>query len=418
MARYGPAMMHLPKTLLRLLLARRMPRVLLPGLLLPGLLSLAACDDAEEAPAPQQVRDMAPPDRGLDDASVMGEIDARAPEMLDQAVMPDQAVEPDQAMDAMPNDAAPADAAPMTDMGAPDQGPDAGSPPAPSPVYDPGPFEVRRDRLAEGMSGAPRAMDVYQPVDAPAAPVILWQHGFLLDVALYSDLLTHVASHGFVVVAPQMYPADNIPIGKPTAAEEAATAATILGWIANGLADVVDAPLDGAAPGIAGHSRGGKVTWLLMIEDAARARAIAGVDPVDGQGGPFGGEPRALDNEIDFGGAPTLVLGTGLGAMPVNAFAPACAPEGDAHVRFYDRTSAPIWHGVATAHGHNDMLNDDGCGLLCTACLEGPDRASMRRYVAGQLVAHFSASLRGDADAAAVLTQPAGAPLPATAENR
>jgi pimeloyl-ACP methyl ester carboxylesterase len=184
------------------------------------------------------------------------------------------------------------------------------------------------------------------------------------------------------------------------------------------LPDLVDAPLDGQAPGIAGHSRGGKVTWLMMIDDAARARAIAGVDPVDGQGGPFGGEARALDNAIDFGGVPSLVLGTGLGPMPINAFAPACAPEGDAHARFYARTSPPVWHGVATAHGHNDMLNDDGCGFLCAACLEGPDRASMRRYVAGQLVAHFGAALKGDAAARAVLTMPDAAPLPATAESR
>ncbi|MGK0360878.1 MAG: chlorophyllase [Bradymonadia bacterium] len=388
------------------------------GALLVG--GLWACDDGGSG-APDT------PDMNteqLDQGRTGGQLDATVQDAGDARPSIDQALPDANAPDAVADLGQP-DGAGLTDSGATDSGAiddgvaaDQGPPPALSPVYDPGPYAVERLRVAEGMSDAPRAMDVYQPVDAPAAPVIVWQHGFLLDVALYSDMLTHVASHGFVVVAPQMYAADNNPIGKPSAVDEAATAARVIAWVDSALVDVVAAAVDGEAPGVAGHSRGGKVIWLLMLEDATQARAIAGVDPVDGQGGPFGGEARALDSEIDFGGVPTLVLGTGLGGMPVNAFAPACAPVGDAHARFYERTSAPVWHGVATDHGHNDMLNDDGCGFLCSACVEGPDRASMRRYVAGQLVAHFSAALRGDAMARAVLEAPAAAPLPATAEDR
>ena len=280
-----------------------MKRLILGCALLAG--GLWACDDggATATTMDADVRDMA------DDAMVIiGQSDARpvdgaiadAAPAIDQAV-PDATVGDTGVVDAGGSDARASDdgVGPALDQGAAvDQGP----PVMAAAVYDTGPFAVAQTRLAEGMSGAPRALDVYAPVDAPAAPVIVWQHGFLLDVALYSDMLTHLASHGFVVVAPQMYPADNLPFGKPTSAEEAATAATILDWVSADLADVVDGPLDQRAPGIAGHSRGGKVTWLLMIEDASRARAIAGVDPVDGQGGPLGGEARALDSAIDFGG--------------------------------------------------------------------------------------------------------------------
>ncbi|MCB9523410.1 MAG: hypothetical protein H6702_08505 [Myxococcales bacterium] len=345
------------------------------------------------APADAQPRDQALPDQ--------------AP--LDQAPPPDAGPPADMAAEDMlapdlaPPDAEPADMAPL---------PPAGS------VYDPGPYEVRRARVDQGAEGAPKAAEIYEPVGAAQAPVVLWQHGFLLDVGLYTDLLTHLASHGFVVVAPQMYPADGIPLGKPTAAEEAAAAQQVLAWIDDGLGDLVDVPLAPGAPGIAGHSRGGKVTWLLLSAGADRARAIAGVDPVDGQGGPLGGEARVLDLDLDFGGIPKLIIGTGLGRESVGFLSPACAPEGDAHVRFYTRTPGPIWHGVATDFGHNDMLDDD-CGLLCLACPRGPEpRTPMRRYVAGQLVALFRAALMGDVDAFGWLEDAEAAPLAATAERR
>ncbi len=333
--------------------------------------------------------------------------------VADQALPDAEAA--DGALDAAEPDAAAPDAA-APDAAAPDQG---GPPPPATPIYDPGPLAVTQQRVEAGEAGAPVAAEIFSPdTDAPS-PVVLFQHGFLMDVRWHRDLLTHVASHGFVVVAPQMYAADGLPIGKPTAAQEAADAAQVLGWIDDGLAAVIDTPLDGAAPGIAGHSRGGKVTWLMMAQNANRARAIAGIDPVDGQGGPLGGEARVLDNNLDFGGVPALVLGTGLGSMPLNLFSPACAPEGDAHVRFYTRTSSPVWHGVATAHGHNDLLDDDAmCGLVCLACAAGPDRASMRRYVAGQLVALFRGALMGDDAAFALLEDADAAPLPATVERR
>ncbi len=81
-------------------------------------------------------------------------------------------------------------------------------------------------------------------------------------------------------------------LGNPSAVEEAALAADVIDWLPENLGRLtgVEARMDGL--GLAGHSRGGKIAWLLLKEDPNRAQAIAGVDPVDGTGGPLGDEAR------------------------------------------------------------------------------------------------------------------------------
>uniref|UniRef100_M8BAW6 Chlorophyllase-2, chloroplastic n=1 Tax=Aegilops tauschii TaxID=37682 RepID=M8BAW6_AEGTA len=52
----------------------------------------------------------------------------------------------------------------------------------------------------------PKPLLVAAPCDAGEYPVVLFLHGYLCNNYFYSQLLHHVASHGFIVIAPQTPP--------------------------------------------------------------------------------------------------------------------------------------------------------------------------------------------------------------------
>jgi chlorophyllase len=285
--------------------------------------------------------------------------------------------------------------------------------------YEIGSLTVGRMQIDQGQSEAPVPIIIFYPQEPGAYAVVVFQHGFLMAAAYYSEILAHRASQGFIVAAPQMYEAGGLPIGKPSTPEEAALAVQVLDWLRDNLGALVGVTARTDLLGYAGHSRGGKVSWLLLKQDSSRARAVAGVDPVDGTGGPMGGEDRVIQGSFGFP-FPSFVLGTGLGPISSGPLQPACAPEGDNHVQFYDASASPAWHTVATEQGHLDMLDaaTPGCGMECTACLTGPDKAGMRLLTGGSLAAFFRGSLQGDGSAYGWLLDTASAPVPVVMESK
>lgn len=286
--------------------------------------------------------------------------------------------------------------------------------------FAPGPLAVESYEITEAEDGPPVALRIFAPTSPGRYALVQFQHGFLLANDWYQGLLLHLASHGFVVVAPQMYAADGIPLEKPTAYEEAETALAVHDWLRDVFAPGSALPIQADRFGLAGHSRGGKVVWAVLREQPALALAAAGVDPVDGEGGPLGGEERVLADGHTLA-VPTLVLGTGLGPEAGEGlFAGACAPAGDNHEQFWAATGSPAWHVVATEHGHMDMLDelDDECGLICDVCLAGPDPDEMRRLTAGLLAALFRLTLQRDTTARAYLEDPTLMPAAVTLESR
>lgn len=276
-------------------------------------------------------------------------------------------------------------------------------------VYETGELTVTR----QDISDAPVDVLIITPEEDGEYPVVVFQHGFLMANTHYGDLLQHVASHGFVVVAPQMYEAGGLPVGTPSTEEEAEAASELYDWVATDLDAHVDVDVRADLLGLAGHSRGAKVIWWSLGEDERSVDAVAGVDPVDGTGGPLGGEPRVLDNPVEID-APVLILGTGLGSESAGGgFGQACAPEGENYEEFFAASSAPAWQVVAPDYGHLDMLDDDptGCGFECGACVDGDSREPMRRLTAGMLVALFRAGLQGDDSALAILADESAAPV-------
>ncbi|RJO71534.1 MAG: hypothetical protein C4523_04180 [Myxococcales bacterium] len=285
--------------------------------------------------------------------------------------------------------------------------------------YQPGPLAVNRIAVAQGQDDAPVAFLIFAPATAGEYAVVVFQHGFLMANSHYSQMLTHLASHGFVVVAPQMYAPGGLPIGKPSTPEEAALAAQLYAWLPDHLSALAGVTARTDRLGLAGHSRGGKVIWSVLKADPSLAQAVAGADPVDGQGGPLGGEQRVIDGPFDFP-FPSLVIGARLGSQSGGPLQPACAPDGDNHVQFYGASASPAYHVVAEEYGHLDMLDDapQGCGLECSACPAGPSRAPMRNLTAGQLAAFFAWALDGRDDGLPPLASADLAPIRVTMENK
>lgn len=50
----------------------------------------------------------------------------------------------------------------------------------------------------------PKGLLVATPVEEGEYPVVMLLHGYLLYNSFYSQLMLHVSSHGFIVIAPQV----------------------------------------------------------------------------------------------------------------------------------------------------------------------------------------------------------------------
>lgn len=274
--------------------------------------------------------------------------------------------------------------------------------------YTPGPLSIRRIQLDACDYGSPQPLLIFAPVSPAAYPVVVFQHGFLGKNSDYGELLRHLAGHGFVVVAPQMYAGLGVAFGNPRPPEEARRAARVLGWLPVGLPAALGYVPDVRRLGLAGHSRGGQVCWLLLAARPSRVLAAAAIDPVDGAE-PRGNRTWAAEEPLSFSG-PALVIGTGLGGR--------CAPAGQNHEQFYAVCRSPAWHVVVPHQGHTDMLNEGPAMLGRLMCDGGPDRAGMRRLTAGLLVALFRSALQGDESAYAYLSDPSSAVLEVVVERR
>ena len=50
----------------------------------------------------------------------------------------------------------------------------------------------------------PKPLLIATPSETGEFPLLIFLHGYLLYNSFYSQLLQHVASHGFIVIAPQV----------------------------------------------------------------------------------------------------------------------------------------------------------------------------------------------------------------------
>ncbi|BFI30444.1 chlorophyllase [Marchantia polymorpha subsp. ruderalis] len=266
----------------------------------------------------------------------------------------------------------------------------------------------------------PRPLLIAAPKTAGSYPVILFQHGYTMKNTFYSQMLKHIASHGFIVVAPQMY-----IFAGADATGEIISAGSVLDWFSVGLQDAISqrvpsvkADLKRAA--VVGHSRGGKVVFGIatgVCNTSLKISALVGIDPVDGTGVGHQTKPPILQyspHSLDLK-IPTLIIGAGLGSVGRFLF-PACAPKGVNHEAFFSDSASPAFHFVAPDYGHMDYLDDVCPGaqgwIAACLCKNGQAREPMRRFSAGIVVAFLQAALLQDSSQlATAILEPSLAPV-------
>ncbi|CAI5475797.1 unnamed protein product [Closterium sp. Yama58-4] len=289
-------------------------------------------------------------------------------------------------------------------------------------------------------------------------PVVVFQHGFASQNYFYSDLLSRIASHGYIVVAPQMY---SILAGFDTL-PEMRDAVKVINWLHTNLHALIHARIKPAALAaaraaeravkkgtgdgaderageeaavaqpdwsrfvLAGHSRGGKVTFGILrklVGEVLRStkqqhglveaklpvpiKAAILFDPVDGTAFKAT-NPPTLTHQPDsislVNNPPVLVIGSGLGPIPRGGKSPSdkgypCAPENLGHKVFFSDLVGPAYHFSVPECGHADFY-DDNLGpiygpLFSKVCNNGPAREPMRVAAGGLAVAFLKAVVGG-----------------------
>jgi predicted dienelactone hydrolase len=70
--------------------------------------------------------------------------------------------------------------------------------------YDNGPYTVQNVPLTVRIAQSLRFLWIAVPTVEGKFPVVQFQHGFDVRNACYSRIISHVASYGFIVIAPQV----------------------------------------------------------------------------------------------------------------------------------------------------------------------------------------------------------------------
>ncbi|MFM2163056.1 MAG: hypothetical protein RLZZ383_2568 [Pseudomonadota bacterium] len=273
-----------------------------------------------------------------------------------------------------------------------------------APFEDPtgaGPYDVARTDVALDLDiergGLPSTLpaSLYVPDrGGEALPVVLFHHGFATSPTAYHATLTHLASHGFVVLAPTF---DSGFTNTRTHAGLAEDAAAIFTWLQQN-ALPTDASLALEAFGQFGHSRGGKAALLTAATDT-RVGGTFTVDPVDA-GPPFGSFDAADFPSVAPELAPAIagaVAQLGAGRGPEGAV--PCAPSGENYAAYWDAYAPGARQIVAERAGHTDVLDacaDGTGGTTCTLCPPGDDPAATAALARGAAVAFFAQALEGD----------------------
>lgn len=279
------------------------------------------------------------------------------------------------------------------------------------------------------MLGAPAATqaavrDARPAVDATAgvAPTVVFSHGFAGHRRQSTHLTTHLASHGYVVAAPD-HTGNTTPevmgwmlgVGAPTdmTAYTAETAANRVGDASQTLDGLLggDFGVTGAASscGISGHSFGG---WTALATTAAdpRIRAALPLAPAGGDGGVLAGpdDPRVvmrdrLDLSWDRPVATLTLVAEGDTVLPYAMMTDLLATA-PAIERLVVLKKADHYHFCDNAEAvHDLMATAMGEGAKPSTELVPGDHAHAMTTALG--LAHFDASLRGNPAAAAFLAQ-------------
>ena len=271
---------------------------------------------------------------------------------------------------------------------------------------EPGPHPWSMSSHELELDGTTIPLTLYIPDEDGPHPVVVLTHGFQLSPGDYASYGEHLASWGYVAVLPQ-FPGSLI--NPSTHAELRDWMVGILDWI-DAVGDDPAAPLQGradtSAVALAGHSMGGKISFLTATSDA-RPQAVFGIDPVDAAGGP-GQSPGPDYPSVTPELMPLIVVPFAVVGETTNAtggLGGACAPAEDNFEQYFMHAESPALKIEVLGANHMSFLDDPNCGLTCSVCTAGTDDPAVTRSLTqGYLIAFLGVTLREQAAWSTYLT--------------
>lgn len=255
----------------------------------------------------------------------------------------------------------------------------------PSDPGSPGAFTVgSRDlTLNHQATGSSLPTTIWFPaagasVDLTGAPypVVVLNHGFQLSKETLADYAQLLASWGYVAIAPTRprFQLDNLILARDLA--------YVVQWIDDESSDPGSfyyQAADLSRVGMAGHSQGGKLSFLAADEDA-RISTIVGLDPVDSSFTQAVNPDLIKTLNVSF-----LVMGTDL---PNDS----CAPANQNHAVFYANGNPIKQKVVITGSDHCSFLDIDP--LFCFVCPDGSNPSATRPIARTLLTAWMNVYLK------------------------
>lgn len=278
-----------------------------------------------------------------------------------------------------------------------------------------GSLNAQTDTTTVTADGESIPLSIFLPTGMGPYPVVVFHHGFQLDPSDYTSYGNHLASHGYVVVMPEM------PGSAFNPTPHARLSRILLGvvdWIEDDIMNgsVIGAKGDASLLGLAGHSLGGKVSLLSAANDA-RPDAVFGIDPVD-SAPPFSSAgpdyPSVTPERMGDISVPIVLLGETVDSA--GGFM-NCAPADQNFQQYYSAATSPALEIELVGADHMDFLDNPNCGFVCSSCGPGSaDPVKVKEYTRGYLVAFFDLHLKGMSEQATWLTGPEMAADEATNE--
>jgi pimeloyl-ACP methyl ester carboxylesterase len=274
-----------------------------------------------------------------------------------------------------------------------------GNPTFPEP-WEPGEYRVRRVPGSITREGREVPYRLYLPVPFAGreepAPVVVFLPGFLLKTIQYGPLASHIASHGFIVIAvdPQvgLFDSNHLRMRDDTVA------------VLDHVLAVLGARADPNSVATMGHSLGGKIATMIAGQDP-RVRGLMGIDPVNG-GGPGGSTPERPDilpESIENLTYPILMVGQTTDSGPRG-----CAPASGNFQVFFNSATGTDWRAAIDIVGadHTDFINR--AGFLARFCPEGTaDEARVQELTRMFAAAYLRFTLNDDPRYEPYLSNPA-----------
>lgn len=240
------------------------------------------------------------------------------------------------------------------------------------------------------------AVECRAPVGRSAGPAVLISHGFQLPASQYLLLAGHLASWGMVACS-----VDFVSRLTGNHVQGAAEIAGVFDALVAGSVPALSGRVDPARIALAGHSLGGKLSFLVA-SDRPAAAAVVGMDPVDAKPALCSTQncPSAI-GRLPIG-RPTLILGE----TADEAGGMACNPAAENFDDFYAASGPGTQEVVIAGASHMSFIDDlSACGLTCAFCQdETAARSELVEVIRWFTTAFLLQSLDGRTDLEPALT--------------